>query len=129
MPGQSFLQRFDTERGLHRDGHAPRQHTPETPFWAPPRQVIHRAARKARGLGLLRDAQRMPAVDHRFAFSNPALLSAPSKKSFSSVSSPIFACSAFTSTLGDAGAALPPPPKTSEAPLSSCAFQAVIWFG
>jgi hypothetical protein len=32
-------------------------------------------------------------VDHRFALSNPALLSAPSKKSFSSVSSPIFACS------------------------------------
>ena len=28
-------------------------------------------------------------VDHRFALSNPALVSAPSKKSFSSVSSPI----------------------------------------
>jgi len=32
-------------------------------------------------------------VDHRFALSNPALVSAPSKKSFSSVSSPILACS------------------------------------
>jgi len=29
------------------------------------------------------------ALDHRFALSIPALLSAPSKKSFSSVSSPI----------------------------------------
>jgi hypothetical protein len=30
-------------------------------------------------------------VDHRFALSKPALVSAPSKKSFSSASSPIFA--------------------------------------
>ena len=26
MAGQSFLQRLDAERGLHRDGHPPRQH-------------------------------------------------------------------------------------------------------
>jgi hypothetical protein len=31
------------------------------------------------------------AVDHLFALSNPAFVSAPDKKSFSSVSSPIFA--------------------------------------
>ena len=62
------------------------------------RQVIHRAARKAGGLGLFRDAQRMITVDHRFALSNPALVSAPSKKSFSSVNSPIFACKLFKST-------------------------------
>jgi hypothetical protein len=37
-------------------------------------------------------------LDHRFALSKPALPSAPSKKSFSSVSSPILACSDFTST-------------------------------
>ena len=55
------------------------------------RQVIHRAARDADDLGLLRDAQRMISVDHRLALSNPALVSAPSKKSFSSVSSPILA--------------------------------------
>jgi multiple sugar transport system substrate-binding protein len=41
--------------------------------------------------GLFRDAQRMISVDHRLALSNPALVSAPSKKSFSSVSSPILA--------------------------------------
>ncbi len=40
----------------------------------------------------------MLRVDHRFTLSNPALVSAPSRKSFSSVSSPILACSAFRST-------------------------------
>src|SRR6266540_1822197 len=40
----------------------------------------------------------MIAVNHRLALSNPALSSALSKKSFSSVSSPIFACSALMST-------------------------------
>src|SRR5712691_3424887 len=93
------------------------------------RQIVHRAARDADHLGLLRDAQRVITVDHRLAFSNPALLSAPSKKSFSKVSSPILACSAFTST-GGADCAVPPPaPNTSAAPPSSCAFQVVIWFG
>ena len=44
------------------------------------RQVINRAARDPGGLGLLGDAQRAIAADLGFAFSNPALLSAPSKK-------------------------------------------------
>src|SRR5665648_909651 len=52
------------------------------------------------------------------ALSKPALPSAPSKKSFSSVSSPILACSDFTSMAGCA-APLPPGPKTSAAPPSS----------
>src|SRR5215471_10086823 len=68
------------------------------------------------------------AVNHRFALSNPALLNAPSKKSFSNVNSPILACSAFTSTTGSAALPLPGP-KTSAAPPSSCAFQIVIWLG
>src|SRR5687767_14766870 len=92
------------------------------------RQVVHRAARNADDLGLLRDAQLVITVDHRLAFSNPALLSAPSKKSFSSVSSPILACRAFTSTGGLAGADPPQGPNTSAAPPSSCAFHVVIWF-
>src|SRR6185437_16478391 len=58
------------------------------------------------------------------ALSHPALVSAPSK----SVSSPILACTDFTSTAGVAG--VPPPgPKISEALASSCDFHVVIWLG
>ena len=65
-----------------------------------PRQVVDAAAADAQNLGLLGDRQIVLTVDHRFALSNPALLSAPSKKSFSSVSSPILACNDFTSIAG-----------------------------
>ena len=83
-----------------------------------PRPVVDAAAADAQNPRLLADRQIVRAVDHRFALSNPALVSAPSKKSFSSVSSPILACSDFTSTAGCA--AVPPPePNTSAAPLSS----------
>jgi len=77
-------------------------------------------------LGLLRDRQIVLTVDHRFALSNPALVSAPSKKSFSSVSSPILACSDFTSTAGCVTPLPFPGPNTSAAPPSSCAFHDVI---
>src|SRR6202012_2338150 len=77
------------------------------------RQIINAAAADLQNFRLLGDRQIMFTVDHRFALSNPALVSAPSKKSFSSVSSPILACSDFTSTAGVAG--VPPPgPKISE---------------
>ena len=49
-----------------------------------------------------------------------------SKKSFSSVSSPILACSDFTSMAGCAAPLPSPGPKTSAAPPSSCAFHDVI---
>src|SRR5208283_6164 len=94
-----------------------------------PRQVVDAAAADAQNLGLLCDRQIVLTVDHRFALSNPALLSAPSKKSFSSVNSPIFACSDFTSMAGCAAPLPPPGPKTSAAPPSSCAFHDVIWWG
>ena len=90
-----------------------------------PRQVVDAAAADTKNLGLLGDRQIVPAVDHRFALSNPALVSAPSKKSFSSVNSPILACSDFTSIAGCA-VEPPPGPNTSAAPLSSCAFHEVI---
>src|SRR4030088_1469369 len=92
-------------------------------------QVVDTATADAQNVRLLCDRQVVLTVDHRFALSNPALLSAPSKKSFSSVSSPIFACSDFTSTAGCAVLSPPPGPKTSAAPPSSCAFHDVIWFG
>src|SRR6266849_11188243 len=90
-----------------------------------PRQVVDAAAADAKNLGLPNDRQIVPAVDHRFALSNPALVSAPSKKSFSSVNSPIWACSDFTSIAGVV-AVVRPAPKTSQAPLSSWAFHVVI---
>ena len=65
-----------------------------------PRQVVDTAAADVQNLRLPGDRQIVLTVDHRFALSNPALVSAPSKKSFSSVSSPILACSDFTSTAG-----------------------------
>src|SRR3981189_1950151 len=94
-----------------------------------PRQVINAAAADLQNFRLPGDRQIVLAVDHRFALSNPALVSAPSKKSFSSVSSPILACSDFTSTAGGSAPLPPPGPKTSAAPPSSCAFHDVIWFG
>src|SRR5213075_3514329 len=89
------------------------------------RQIVDTAPADAQNFRLLGDRQFVVTVDHRFALSNPALVSAPSKKSFSSVSSPILACSDFTSTAGCA-AAPPPGPNTSAAPLSSWAFHDVI---
>src|SRR6185295_2783993 len=93
------------------------------------RQVVDTATADAQNLRLPGDRQIVLGVDHRFALNNPALVSAPSKKSFSSVSSPILACSDFTSTAGGSAPLPPPGPKTSAAPSSSCAFHDVIWFG
>src|ERR1700683_3744858 len=53
--------------------------------------VIDAAAADVQDLGLADDGKVVGAVDHRFALSMPALMSAPSKKSFSSASSPILA--------------------------------------
>src|SRR6202049_866041 len=89
------------------------------------RQIINAAPADLQNFRLPGDRQIVLTVDHRFALSNPALVSAPSKKSFSSVSSPILACSDFTSPAGAAGT-VPPGPKTPEAPPSSWAFHAVI---
>src|SRR5438445_4678029 len=73
------------------------------------RQIINAAAADFQNFRLPGDRQIVSTVDHRFALSNPALVSAPSKKSFSSVNSPILACSDFTSTAGAAGGT---PPRT-----------------
>jgi hypothetical protein len=89
------------------------------------RLVIDPAAADLQNFRLLCDRQIVLAVDHRFALSNPALVSALSKKSFSSVRSPILACNDFTSIAG-AASAMFLDPKTPEAPPSNRAFQAVI---
>src|SRR3982751_4137842 len=93
------------------------------------RLVIHAAAAQTQQLRLPHQRQRVPAVDHRFALSSPALPSAPDKKSFSSVSSPILACNVFTSTAGADALPAAPAPNTPAAPSVSCAFYPVIWFG
>jgi len=80
-------------------------------------QVVHRASADARQLGLARDGEVVIRVEHRFALSNPVLVSAPSKKSFSNVSWPILGCSGTRSTGSWASAA--PPPKASAACSSS----------
>ena len=46
----------------------------------PARQVVDTATADAQNLRLLGDRQIVLTVDHRFALSNPALVSAPSKK-------------------------------------------------
>src|SRR5450432_541036 len=98
-------------------------HDGEIGFRHRARQVIDAAPADPQNLSLLGDRQIVLTVDHRFALSNPALVSAPSKKSFSSVSSPILACSDFTSIAGAAGGP-PPGPKISDALPSSCDFHA-----
>src|SRR5476649_2151388 len=101
-------------------------HDHEVGFRNRPRQVVDAATADTQNLRLLRNRQIVLAVDHRFALSKPALVSAPSKKSFSSVSAPILACNDFTSMTGSCAAALPPGPNTSAAAPSSCAFHDVI---
>jgi hypothetical protein len=64
---------------------------------APARRGPERVAHKLRLPG---DRQIVFAVDHHFALSNPALVSAPSKKSFSNVSSPILVIGMHIELLG-----------------------------
>src|SRR5271167_440759 len=62
------------------------------------RQVVHRPSAEAQQGGLARYRQAMLTVDHSFAPSPPALLSARAKKSSSSACCPILACSGARST-------------------------------
>src|SRR3954454_15976264 len=94
-----------------------------------PWQVINAAPADVQHPGLSRDWQIMRAVDHRFALGKPALPSAPAKKSFSSVSSPILAWSPVPSTAGPLPSVRLSDPNTPAAPSRSCAFHCVIWLG
>src|SRR3954452_23924250 len=94
-----------------------------------PRPVIDASPADAQHLCLARDRQIVGTVYHRFALSRPALPSAPSKKSFSSVSSPIFAWSDLISTRGTSGSERVSDPNTAAAPSWSSDFHCVIWLG
>jgi hypothetical protein len=61
-------------------------------------KVVHRAPADLQQLCLTGDAEVVVSVDHGFALSNPALVSACSKKSFSNVICPILAWSGTRST-------------------------------
>src|SRR5271157_3286236 len=91
--------------------------------------VVDGAPADAERLGLPGDRQVVLTVDHRLALSNPALVSAPSKKSFSKVSSPILAGSAFKSTLGAAFVSPLSAPNRPAAPSSTWLRHCVTWFG
>jgi hypothetical protein len=52
------------------------------------RQIINAAAADLQNFRLLGDRQIVLALDHRFALSNPALVSAPSKKLVSALLAP-----------------------------------------
>jgi hypothetical protein len=54
--------------------------------WA--RQIVDATTADAQNVSLPGDRQIVLTVDHRFAFSNPALLSAPSKKLISALRAP-----------------------------------------
>src|SRR4029079_19500222 len=82
-------------------------------------QVVDAATTDPERLGLRGERQRVRAVDHRFALSRPALLSAPDKKSLVSISSPILACNVFTSTAGVDGSDLRSAPDTPAPPSKS----------
>ena len=88
--------------------------------------IVEAPAADVQRFGLLRQWQIMLAVDHRFALSKPALLSALSKKSFSSVNSPILACNDLMSTSGVGDLPFPDVAKTSTDQACSRSFQAVI---
>src|SRR5689334_18987671 len=93
------------------------------------RFIVEAAPAEPQQLCLPHQRQFMRPVDQRFALSRPALLSAPAKKSFSKISSPILACRVFTSTTGAASPAALPEPNNPAAASTKCPFQAVIWFG
>src|ERR1035437_10168415 len=99
-------------------------HQPEVRLRDRPRMVVDRAAADLKHFSLFLDGKIVLRVDHCFTLSNPALVSAPSKKSFSSVNSPILACNAFRST--GAACSTRASPKTSAAPSCNWLFHCVI---
>ena len=60
------------------------------------RLIVGRGPRERQDVALPNDWQCVGSIDHRLALSNPALVSAPSQQSCSSVSCPFVACSTFS---------------------------------
>ena len=88
--------------------------------------VVRGRARQLQDLALPDNRQCVGSVDHRFALNTPALVSAPSQQSCSSVSCPILAWSTLRS--GSAALARGVPPNTAADAVNGC-FHSEIWFG
>src|SRR5665811_344604 len=91
------------------------------------RLVVDACAGEVEKTRLPADRHGMGPVDHRFALVPPMRPSAPDKKSFSMVSSPILACS--SAILGPSSFPCSASPKTAAAPSRSWRFHLVIWLG
>jgi hypothetical protein len=86
------------------------------------RLVVRRAATDPQHLGLPLNREFVRSVDHLLALRSPAFVSAPSKKSFSNVNCPIFACSVFISAAASAGQRLRFPPEDAGRALQQLAL-------
>src|SRR5665811_697437 len=91
------------------------------------RLVVDACAGEVEKTRLPADRHGMGPVDHRFALVPPMRPSAPDKKSFSMVSSPILACN--SAMLAPLCLACSSSPKTAAAPSKSWRFHLVIWLG
>lgn len=88
--------------------------------------IVGGAAAYACQLRLSGNRECMGSINYRFALSNPTLVSSHSKKSFYSVSCPIFACKAFTSISWSSEVS---PSNAKAAHSLNCRYQLVIWLG
>ncbi|SPD37488.1 protein of unknown function (plasmid) [Cupriavidus taiwanensis] len=129
LPSQQAGQHACAREGMLQMQFVDPAHQPQIRVADWTRLVVDARSGNVDQLDLAAHRQRVIAVNHRFPLSNPALPSACSKKSFSSVNWPIFACSAFTSTGGSAAVLVLPPPNTSAACSANCCFHSVIWLG
>src|SRR5277367_2429638 len=90
-----------------------------------PRHVVNARPAQIQQLCLALHRNLTVPLDHRFPLGPGNFPSAPSKKEFSIVSSPIFACSSRMRSLPSAASTSPP--KIAAAFSSSSVFQAVTW--
>src|SRR5680860_1338190 len=102
-------------------------HQGQIPLAGSDRLVVDTSAGEIEKLSLCLHRQGMRPVNHRFALEPLMRPSAPDKKSFSMVSSPILACS--SAIQGPPSLSCSPSPKTAAAPSKSCRFHLVIWLG
>src|SRR5271156_3646499 len=102
-------------------------HQLQISLWQTPRHVVNARPAQIQQLGLALYRYFTIPLDHRFPLGPGNFPSAPSKKEFSIVSSPIFACSSRIRSLPSAASTSPP--KTAAAFSSSSVFQAVTWVG